>query len=312
MRRLRALVEYLPLLLLGRLLSFVPRRLALAVGRAAGLAAWGVDGRHRRRALENLDKAFGPAMSVAGRRKLTRRVFSHFGTVAVDCLLMPCRRPADLDRLVVYDGVEHIRNAFLKGKGVLVFSGHFGNWELVALLQGWLGYPMAMVTRPLDNPYLERLLRIGRTRSGNEVIPKRNAARPILRALRHGWCVAIVIDQDTRGTDQVFVDFFGRPAGTTPILARLALRTGAPIIPVFGVPLSDGRYRITYLPEVSVQRSDDRDADVVRLTQACTRIIEEQIRRHPDIWLWMHRRWKSRPARREQAVAPMLMDSEEG
>ena len=292
MNRARALAEYIPVRILAGALGLLPRKAALACGRGAGLAAWALDGGHRKVALANLEAAYGSALSPQERAELTRKVFAHFGMVGAECLLMAKRRPSDLDRLVEFEGVEHLRKAFLKGKGVFVFSGHFGNWEMVALMQGFLGYPMAMVTRPLDNPLLEELLARGRTQSGNEVIHKRSAARGMIRALRHGWCVAIVIDQDTRGTESVFVDFFGRPAATTPALARLALRGGTPVVPVFGIPLPDGRYRITYLPEVAIPSTGDREADVRALTQECTRIIEEQVRRHPEMWLWIHRRWK--------------------
>jgi Kdo2-lipid IVA lauroyltransferase/acyltransferase len=309
----RALAEYVPVWLMAWALRLLPRRAALAAGRLAGRAAWLVDGGHRRVAIGNLASAFGDAMPDTKRRRLVGRVFAHFGMVAADCLLMRWRTPADLDRLVEIEGVDHLRKAFLKGKGVFVFSGHFGNWEMVALMQGWLGYPMVMVTRPLDNPRLDRLLREGRTRSGNEVVGKRNAVREMLRALKHGWCVAIVIDQDTRGTEHVFVDFFGRPAATTPALGLLALKTGAPIVPVFGVPLPDGRYRITYLPEVAVPSTGDRDADVRAVTQICTGLIEEQVRARPECWLWMHKRWKRRPAGRTeggQARAGIEMEGE--
>jgi len=288
-------VEYLPIALLARVLRLLPRSWALGVGRLAGRVAWIADSRHRQVALSNLASAYGESMPEPERRRLVGRVFSHFGMVGADCLLMPAMQPRDLERIVEFEGVEHIRKAFLKGKGVFVFSGHFGNWEMVALMQGWLGYPMAMVTRPLDNPLLERLMLKGRRASGNDVIHKRNAVKPILKAIRNGWCVAIVIDQDTRGTESVFVDFFGRSAATAPALALLALKTGAPVVPAFGVPLPDGRYRIRYLPEVPVKEiagSLPRAEAVVAITAACTRIIEEQVRAHPECWLWMHRRWK--------------------
>jgi len=307
----RALVEYVPIAVLAWLLRLLPRRMAIAMGRAAGRLAWLIDAEHRGVAYRNLSEAYGPSLSDAEKRRLVGRIFSHFGMVAADCLLMPSMGPRDLDRLVEYEGIEHIRKAFLKGKGVFVFSGHYGNWEMVALMQGWLGYPMAMVTRPLDNPLLERLLGSGRTASGNEVIHKTEAVRGILKALRHAWCVAIVIDQDTRGADHVFVDFFGRPAATTPALGLLALKTGAPIVPVFGVPLPDGRYRITYLPEVEVARTGDRDADVLAITQACTAIIEREIRRRPECWLWMHKRWKTRPGPRRRRAAEAMTGQEE-
>lgn len=291
----RAWAEYVPVITLSWLLRLMPRRGALALGRALGRAASLVDRSHRRVAQQNLERAFGDSLSESERRRLVGRVYSHFGMVAADCMLMRWMRPRDIERLVEYEGVEHIRGAFLKGKGVLLFSGHIGNWEMAALMQGWLGYPIAMVTRTLDNPHLERLMAEGRTRSGNEVIPKRNAVRGVVRALQHGWCAAIVIDQDSRGTDPVFVEFFGRPTATTPALAILALRSGAPIVPVFALPAPGGKYRIRYLPEVPLPQNSDRDAAVVELTQACTSIIEDQVRARPECWLWMHRRWKTAP-----------------
>jgi Kdo2-lipid IVA lauroyltransferase/acyltransferase len=303
----RVWMEYLPVRAATALLRLLPRAWGLALGRRLGTLAWALDRRHRRISQDNLEAAFGETMPPAVRRRVTRRVFEHFGMVAADCLMMTRLTPRDLDRLIEYEGVEHIRKAFLKGKGVFVVSGHFGNWEMVALMQGWLGYPMALVNRPLDNPRLDRLLQKGRRHSGNEVIAKRHAVREILRTLKHGWCVALVIDQDARGGgDPVFVDFFGRPAATTPSLALLALKTGAPIVPVFGVPLPGGRYRITYLPEVAIPSTGDRQGDVVAITQACTTLIEEQVRRHPELWLWLHRRWKRSPrgARPGRAARP--------
>lgn len=297
MNPVRMWLEYLPVRGTALLFRLFPRRWGLAAGRAAGRAIWSIDRRHRNVAERNLELAFGDGMSPARRRAVVRDVYLHFGMMAADCLMMPRLDARDLERLVEYEGVEHLRRAFLKGKGVFVFSGHFGNWEMVALMQGWLGYPMALVTRPLDNPLLDRLLEKSRRHSGNEVFSKHDAVRDILRTLRHGWCVALMIDQDTRGGGEpVFVDFFGRPAATTPALALLALKTEAPIVPVFGVPLPDGRYRITYLPEVPVARTGDRRADVLAITQTCTRLIEEQVRERPACWMWLHRRWKRSPA----------------
>ncbi len=313
MRGPRALLEFLPVWAASWLLRAIPRGAALAAGRAAGRAAFAVDRRHRRVALQNLKDCFGDSMPESERLRLAGRVFAHFGAMAVDCLLMRWMTPRDLDRLVEHKGVENIRGAFRKGRGVLVFSGHFGNWEMVALMQGWLGYPMVLVTRTMDNPHLERLLRKGRAASGNDVIPKRDAVRGVLKALRNGWCAAIVIDQDTRGSDHVFVDFMGRPTAATPALALLAMRTGAPVVPAFGVPLSGGRYRVTYMPEVPVQelaRSRDRDEAVAAITQACTAVLESQVRARPDLWLWMHRRWKRRPRPREAGALGAVAQEE--
>lgn len=292
-----AWLEYVPVRAVQALLALVPRRAALAAGRLAGRLAYHLDGRHRRVALTNLAACLPEASDPARAREIARKCFEHFGAVAVDCLLLHRRRIRDVDDLAEWAGTEHLRKAHRLGRGVFVTSGHLGNWEMVALLQGWSGWPMAMVTRPLDNPRLEELLARGRRRSGNEIIHKRRAIRRILGALRDGWTIALVIDQDFKESDRVYVDFFGRPAATAPTLGLLALRTGAPIVPVISRLLPDGRYRIEYLPPVETAGSGDRGADVVDIMSRCTAILEEAIRRHPEQWLWMHRRWKTRPRR---------------
>jgi KDO2-lipid IV(A) lauroyltransferase len=178
---------------------------------------------------------------------------------------------------------------------VLVFSGHFGHWELIALLQHRLGYPMAMVASPLENPLFNRLLVDLREQGGNRVIPKRSAARAVLRTLRDGQAVAILIDQNVRGEGGIFVDFFGVPASTTPALATLSLKSGAPILPVFSYPMPDGRLLIRYREPLRPARSGALSDDIHALTSACTQLLEKEIRRRPDLWLWMHNRWRTRP-----------------
>jgi KDO2-lipid IV(A) lauroyltransferase len=291
----RAWMEYLPIRALQLLLRLVPRRLALQIGKTAGLLAYAIDARHRQVAIDNLASRLPDAGDPRAARRIARRCFAHFGAVAVDCLLLPYRRVKDVDRLVAWEGLEHLKQAHLKGKGVFVVSAHLGNWEIVALLQGWVGLPMAMVTRPLDNPLLERMLARGRRRSGNEIVHKRRAVRGILKALADGWCVALLIDQDFVQSDRVFVEFFGSPASAAPTLGLLALRTGAPIVPVVSELLADGTYRIRYLPAIEARASGDREADVLGIMSRSTSLLEEEIRRNPGQWLWMHRRWKTRP-----------------
>lgn len=292
MRRLRFHLEaagFRVLLLVSRLL---PRRLLLALGAAAGSLAYFVDRRHRQVALDNLRLAYGPSLADGEARRISRNCWRHFGRITFDALTFPRLNASSIGTLVHYEGLEHLREAYARGKGVIVFSGHFGHWELVALMQGYLGLPLALVTRPLDNPYLERMLASFRAQSGNVVIHKRSAVKEMVRALHARMGVAIVIDQDARGRG-VFVPFFGRSASTTSTLALLALKTGAIIVPVFSVPQPDGTYRVVYEPAVEVLNTGERDADVVCLTARCSAIIEHWIRRHPELWLWMHRRWKT-------------------
>jgi KDO2-lipid IV(A) lauroyltransferase len=293
-KRLRFAVEawgFRALLALARLL---PRRVLLAAGSLAGSVGYLADGRHRRIALQNLRAAYGPERDDRELRRIARSCWRHFGRITLDTLSFPRLHAGAIGRIVHYDGIEHIRGAYARGRGVVLFSGHFGHWELVALMQGFLGLPLALVARPLDNPELERMLARLRTLSGNRIIPKRRGVREMLRALERGEGVAIVLDQDAREAG-LFVSFFGRPASTTPTLALLALRSGAAIVPTYAVPGPDGAYRIVYEPEIAVQPTGDREADVRRITEACTARLESWVRRHPDLWLWMHRRWKTVP-----------------
>lgn len=273
---------------------WLPRRFLLALGALVGLLGYVFDRRHRRIARSNLQLAFGSSLTAAETDAIVRRCWKHFGRITFDTFHFPRMHPDGQDPVIHYEGLEHIRSAYERGKGVLLFSGHFGHWELTAMLQGHLGLPLALVARPLDNPLLETRLAAMRESSGNRVIYKRNAVRVILRVLKNKGGVAIMIDQDAR-CDGVFVPFFGRLASTTPTLAMIALRTDATIIPTFSLPQSDGSYRVVYEPAVTFERSNDRNRDVVDLTARCTALLESWIRRHPDYWLWMHRRFKTRP-----------------
>jgi len=301
---IRSLVEVGLVKCLFFILALLPRRLRLGAGRALGLALYAFVPRLRRMAAANLDRAFADSLTREEKSRISRASFVHLGRLLCDTPAFSRVRPDRLEEFAVFEGLEHLRAAYAKRRGVFVFSAHYGNWEMVALIQGYLGLPLAMVTRPLDNPHLERSLFAYRTLSGNQVIHKKGAAKEMLRAVRRGWGVAIVIDQNVRGEEGLFVDFFGTPASTTPALATLALKTDAPIIPVFGIPLPDGRYRIRYLPEVPHPHSGDTRQDIAALTQHCTRIIEEQIRAQPEYWVWMHRRWRTRPRENAQPTSP--------
>jgi len=272
----------------------LPRSMLLALGGAAGTLGFALARERRRITLDNLRSALGPRLSAREARRIGRACWRNFGRNLVDTVYFPRFGPASVGRWVRYEGLDHLREAYDRGRGVLVFSGHFGHWELTALMQGHLGLPLMLVTRPLDNPRLERVLAQLRGSSGNRVVHKRRAVREMLKSLRAGIGVAIVIDQDALN-DGVFVPFFGRLASTTPTLARLALRTGAAVIPTFCLPQRDGTYRVVYQPEVRIPRGNDLGEDTLRLTAACTAILEDWVRRHPEHWFWMHRRWKTPP-----------------
>ncbi|HXT31467.1 MAG TPA: lysophospholipid acyltransferase family protein, partial [Vicinamibacterales bacterium] len=192
---------------------------------------------------------------------------------------------------VEFEGEDRVRAAHALNKGVLLFTGHFGYWEINALVHALALYPMAVLARPLDNPLLHDLLEQVRGRTGNSVIYRKGALRRVLRALASNQAVAVLIDQHIQTADAVYVDFFNRPAATTSALAALALRTGAPVIPVFALPLPGGRFRMVYEHAVDPPRADDPDA-LRDFTQRCTDVLEMYVRRYPGLWLWMHRRWR--------------------
>jgi KDO2-lipid IV(A) lauroyltransferase len=193
--------------------------------------------------------------------------------------------------LVEFDGEERARAAYAQGKGVLFVTGHFGFWELHAIVHGARMEPISVLARALDNPKLNGLLERIRERTGNSVIYRHGTIRRVMRTLEEGRGVAILIDQHVMSRDAVFVDFFSRPAATTSAVAALALRTGAPVMPVFALPLARGRYRLIYEHPVEPPRADT-EAAFRDFTQRCTDVLEMYVRRHPELWLWMHRRWR--------------------
>ncbi len=193
---------------------------------------------------------------------------------------------------VEFDGEERARAAYAQRRGVLFVTGHFGFWELQALVHAVRVEPIAVVARALDNPRLNALLESIRQKTGNTIIYRRQGTiRRVMRTLEAGRGVAVLIDQHIQTRDAVQVDFFERPAATTSAVAALALRTGAPVIPVFALPLGGGRFRMVYEHPVEPPHADSEDA-IREFTQRCTDVLEMYVRRHPELWLWMHRRWR--------------------
>jgi len=273
--------------LMTRLLSPVRVR---AVGTMIGLAFYYGDRPHRRVAERNLDAAF-PRKSERERRAIARAMFAHFGHVLVELLKfssLPFDRMLDL---VEWEGEERVELAYSYGRGVLFCTGHFGFWEQHALAHGLRFGPMAVLARALDNRRLNTLLERTRSVTGNSVIYRQGAMRRAMRRLAAGQGVGMLIDQHLHSPDAISVDFFERPASTTSTLARLALRTGAPVVPLYALPLPGGRYRMIYEPPVVPPRDETPDA-IREFMQRCTDVLEMYVRRHPELWLWMHRRWR--------------------
>ncbi|MFO7691680.1 MAG: lysophospholipid acyltransferase family protein [Vicinamibacterales bacterium] len=267
-----------------------PAVIRSAVASALGTFQWAVDARHRRVARDNVRLAYGDALAPREARRIALGSMRHLARLAIETLAAERCLAREADARVRVEGLEHLRAAHARGRGVIGFTGHLGNWELMFLMFGRLGIPVAGIVRPLDNPYLEARLTRLRTMTGNAVIDKRRASREALTRLRTGGYLCILIDQRPKRGGMV-VPFFGHDAYTTDALARLALASSAVVIPGFTVREADGSWRMVLEPEVPVERTGDAEADAYRITADCTAIVERWVRRYPDQWLWTHRRW---------------------
>jgi KDO2-lipid IV(A) lauroyltransferase len=284
-------VEYRAALAVRALVRILPDALSRAFGAALGMLFFAVDMRHRRVAQTQLRAAF-PRKSAAECRAITRAAFRHFGRLLTSVLRFSALSREQMRARVEYEGEERVRAAEAAGKGVIFFTGHFGFWEVQALAHALVFPPTSLLARPLDNPLLHDLLERIRTSTGNRLIYKQGAVRQVLAALKQNEAIAVLIDQHTHSADGVMIDFFNRPAAATSTVATLALRTGAALVPVFALPLANGRFRMIYEPPVEMPSETSEDP-VRELTQRCTDVLEMYVRRHPHLWLWMHRRWRT-------------------
>lgn len=275
-------------------LSLVSRRSpesAERLGRRLGLLARHLLPGRRRLAERNLARAY-PQKTPAEVAALAREVFAHFGVLAAD-LFRAVSRPVEetLARVEVV-GLEEALAASRTGRGVLFVTPHLGNWEYAALVTGAGGMPSTVIARPLDNPLLDALLTDFRRRTGNRVVPKTEAAREVLRTLRHGGTIGILPDQHAHPPDAVVVPFFGRPASTTSAVARFAARTEALVVTAACVRTGPARWRMTYLPPLDVRTLPEEERGVEALTARISRILEGMVREQPSQWLWLHNRWR--------------------
>jgi len=286
-------LEYGAVVVVRAVVRWLPFSVVRGFGTVLGLTFYALDRVHRRVAETNLATAF-PKRTAEERRAIGREVFAHFGRLLFELLKFSTLSHEAMRGIVEFEGEERARAAYAQGKGVLFFTGHFGYWEIHAIVHGLRLEPIAVLARALDNPRLHAMLEQVRTSTGNTVIYRQGAVRRVLRVLQARQGVAMLIDQHMHSPDAIYVDFFERPAATTSMLAALALRTGAPVVPVFAVRLPDGRYRMIYEHPVEPPASDAPDA-IREFTQRCTDVLEMYVRRHPGQWLWMHRRWRDAP-----------------
>ena len=273
----------------------LPRPVARAAGAGIGWFAWVALGRLRRIGDRNLRIAY-PAASAAWREQTLRGVYRSLGWQLAEFCLMRRYTEANTGSLLRYEGFEHFAQARDKRRGVMIVTGHLGAWELSSFYHSLMGHPMSMVIRRLDNERVDRFVNGIRCLHGNRVLHKDDFARGLIGAMRRGEAVGILMDTNMTPPQGVFVPFFGVPAATASGLARVAAKTGAAVLPGFLLWHADERkYVLHFYPEIALRQSGDGEADALENTARCTEAIERVVRAYPEQWLWVHRRWKTRP-----------------
>ncbi len=291
----RSYLEYILIRSLLGGLAVLPRPIRLKVAYFFGYLGYLLASKLRRTAKRNLEMAL-PNLSNPEQENIIQGVFRNFGRLLAEFSYFPKLTRESIENIVVYEGLEHYLSAINKGRGVLFLTGHIGAWELSSFAHAVYGYPHNILVRQIDNPYIDKLVDYYRGCRGNKAIDKNNSVRAILSALKRGEAVGILIDLNTVRNQGIFCDFFGIPACSTTGLATLALRTKAAVVP--GFLLWDeklGKHKLHFEPEVELIITGDQKEDILQNTAQFNKVVEKIIRLYPDQWMWVHRRWKTRP-----------------
>ena len=294
LKKVRFILEYLPVLGLINLVRLIPASsLASIAGKLAGL--WhALDKKRKNIARRNILKAMPDQFNEKNVDELVRQIFTEVAITILEIIRhVQTNDRKWIDENIEIQGGEHIENALKGGKGILFFTPHFGNWELTSLKVGLQFQKVYSVYRPLDNFYLDRLIHESRSQYNQEMFPKKGAVRSLLKALKKGECVGLLVDQHVSPYQEgIWVNFFNRKAATSPIIAELHKRTEAPVLPVFCVRQPDGKYVIEIQEELVMDEGEDQ---IEKNTQKINDVMEAKIREHPEHWFWIHRRWKTSP-----------------
>ena len=292
---MRQQLQFALVWLVVKLLGLLPRAAARAVGAAIGEIAFSATPRLRQVGMKNLTIAF-PEKSDREREQILRAMYRNLGWQLAEFCQMPHYTLDRANQFIRYEGLEHYLATRQRAQGVLILTGHLGAWELSSFYHSLAGYPMSMIIRRLDNPLIDRLVNGIRCQHGNRVLHKDDFARGLIAAMRAGETVGVLMDTNMTPPQGVFVNFFGYAACTASGVARVALRTGAAVLPGFLVwEPTEKRYLLHFLPELALVNTGDEDRDAIANTQLFTSTLENVIRRYPEQWLWVHRRWKTRP-----------------
>ncbi|HVC46648.1 MAG TPA: lysophospholipid acyltransferase family protein [Terracidiphilus sp.] len=293
---MRETIEYWLVLGVARCLGWMPRAIARLFADGLAVLVYAALGRLRRVGMRNL--ALGlPELLDGERRTILRRVYRNLGWQLVEFCRMARYTRDNTRAWIRTEGLEHYLAARARGAGVLILTGHLGAWELSSFYHSLMGFPMGIVIRRLDNRCLDGFVNGIRCMHGNQVLHKDDFARGLLKTMHEGGTVGILMDTNMTPPQGIFAEFFGRQACTASGLARVALKTNAAVLPGFLVwEQAERRYVLHFGPELGFSRSDNPEEDVQAATQQCNRVLESWVRRYPDQWLWIHRRWKTRPA----------------
>jgi KDO2-lipid IV(A) lauroyltransferase len=292
---MREWLEYAAVWVTLKTLGILPRMAARGLASGAAQALYAILPKLRKTAEFNLQLAF-PEWSEAQRKAVIHGMLRNLGWMAAEFARLPGYRKENIEQLVVLDGHGNFLAGHGRGKGVLYLTGHIGAWELSSYAHALYGFPLHYMARPLDNARVNALVNEYRCLSGNRPIFKNESARVLLKILRESGTVGILADQNTMPEEGVFVDFFGETACTTTGIARVALHTGAAVVPGYAI-WDEGiqKYRLRFEPPVELIRTGDADKDILENTQRFAKVMEQIIRKYPEQWVWVHARWKTRP-----------------
>ena len=297
-KRFRHLSEYIVFLVFSSIIRFLSAETVFQLGQSIGRIAFMGGGKRKKIAMINLDIAFGDTKSAQEKQRIVKQSFIQLAVSSLQCIWMFKDPQTRVHELITEkpEGVDILNQCLDRGKGVFFLTAHYGNWEAMGILHGYLGVSqLNSIVRRLDNPLLDKVVLNFRTISGNDIFYRDESPMKIVRALKNNQCVAVMMDQNT-AKGGLFVNFFGIKAATARSLAMLSYRTGAAILPLFSYPIGHGKYRIEYGPELKLNKTGDKAADIQDWTQKCEDFLESVIRTQHEPWMWGHRRWKTRPS----------------
>jgi KDO2-lipid IV(A) lauroyltransferase len=288
-------VEYAVAMVVALPFYLLPRTIAFRIGEWVGELLYWVMRRRRAIGYKNLNIAFGNQLSEQEKQHILRLTFKNLGKSLVEVIHFPKMSKGYLREKVHIVGQENYLAAMREGKGLIFLTAHIGNWEMSSHVWSAVGYPLRIVVRPLDNQFLDRVTTRLRTIHGNKLLTRRNGLKQIISALKNKEAVGILIDQNTLRSKGIFVDFFGKPACTTPVIAILALRYDVPVIPTFIIRTGFDTHTLYIGPEIDIRRTGDPQKDIEVNIANFNGIIEDFIRQYPEQWFWIHNRWKNQP-----------------